>query len=432
VRRRGGLLVGAMLLVSQVSAAQDRAGGLPLDDWRRRADERIERLRTADFDVELFAPDGRRLRRAEVRVTQTRSHFRFGTCVDGVADATHEDDRRYRAFILDHFNTLVCCSAMKWSANERVQGQPTYEVADGWVRFAEANGLDVHGHCVFWALDPFNPEWVRELSGARLKRAMKRRLDSVMSRYRGRLISWDVNNEMLDGRFYAGRLGPRIRRWMFQRARKRDPATPLFVNDRFMFRNLLRAALLSHQIDELIEAGADVGGIGLQHHECQSINLGDGEAEDSAMTPDAIWQILDALARHDLPLHLSEISAVAESDERRADVLEAIYRIGYAHPRVDAIILWGFWEKRIWLGSNAAIVNADWSLNAAGERISQLLLDEWRTNETVRTDAWGMATFRGFYGRYELVVVEDDGRALSGHCELIPGSTSATVRLQRD
>jgi GH35 family endo-1,4-beta-xylanase len=420
-----------VLLSVQGVATQDRGGELPQDDWRRKADESIERVRKGDFRVELVAPDGRRLPGLEIKVNQTRSHFRFGTCVDGVPDSMHEDDRRYRAFILKHFNTLVCCNDMKWYLNERADGQLDYEVADGWMRFAETHGLAMHGHCVFWAFGGFNPEWVRDLPSAQLERAMGRRLESVMSRYRGRLNSWDVNNEMLDGHFYADRLGPGIRPWMFKRARAIDPTTPLFVNDRFMFRNVLRTARLSHQISELMSAGAEVGGIGLQNHECQHINLGDGVAAGSAMTPEVIRLILDTLARHGLPIHLSEISAVSKSDERRADVLEAIYRIGYAHPRVEAIVLWGFWANRIWLGPRAAIVNADWSLNAAGARLSKLLLEEWRTNVEVRTNGEGIATFRGFYGSYELEVVDEDGRAHSGSCVLTPGSKAATVHLRQ-
>jgi hypothetical protein len=108
-----------------------------------------------------------------------------------------------------------------------------------------------------------------------------------------------------------------------------------------------------------------------------------------------------------------------------------MFRIGYAHPRVEAIVLWGFWANRIWLGPESAIVNADWSLNAAGERLSKLLLEEWRTTATVSTNEHGVVAFRGFYGSYELELVDEDGRAHSGSCALTPDSKSATVRLRQ-
>lgn len=46
-----------------------------------------------------------------------------------------------------------------------------------------------------------------------------------------RFAHWDVNNEMLHGRFFAERLGKPVREWMFKAAAELDPDADLFVND---------------------------------------------------------------------------------------------------------------------------------------------------------------------------------------------------------
>jgi hypothetical protein len=62
----------------------------------------------------------------------------------------------------------------------------------------------------------------------------------------------------------------------------------------------------------------------------------------------------------------------------RADNLETLYRMALSKPAVDGIMMWGFWAGSHWRGSNAAIVNLDWTLNASVQRY-QSLLAEWTT-----------------------------------------------------
>ena len=46
-----------------------------------------------------------------------------------------------------------------------------------------------------------------------------------------RISHWDVNNEMLHGSYFADKLRPRIRDWMYKTVHKEDPNSKLFVND---------------------------------------------------------------------------------------------------------------------------------------------------------------------------------------------------------
>jgi hypothetical protein len=103
-----------------------------------------------------------------------------------------------------------------------------------------------------------------------------------------------------------------------------------------------------------------------------------------------------------LPIHLTEISFCTLDQLQRADALEIFFRAAYSHPRVEAILLWGFWEQRHFLKDRAALVSATWQNTLAGDRLDQLLLRDWRTTLTGTTDATGTLRFRGFHGTYTI------------------------------
>ncbi len=406
-------------------------------DWKTVANERIERIRKGDFLLTVTDAGGRPLAGVTVQLRQTRSDFHFGTCINGDPTSQAVDEVAYRKFILDHFNTLVCENHMKWYAVEKQRDQVTFDRADAYMQFAAEHNLAMRGHCLFWAKVKFVQKWVQALPDDELRAEMEAHLNAIVPRYRGRLIAWDVNNEMLDGHFYKDRLGEAIRPWMFKRAAALDPQTPLHVNDYAILGHGPRTKQFIGQIKDLQKAGAPIGGIGIQEHACERIILDPKEAEDRPerkynvrVTPQEMYATLDELAELDLPIHLTEISAKHKDESARADALEALFRVGFSHPKVEAILIWGFWAKRHWLGADAALVKADWSLTESGKRLSDMLLKEWRTTAQVKSDATGRVAFRGFYGDYEVVVRDGGGAARKGEAKLTPEALTATVKLE--
>jgi hypothetical protein len=134
----------------------------------------------------------------------------------------------------------------------------------------------------------------------------------------------------------------------------------------------------------------------------------------TALTPEAFLATLDRIHEATgLPIHLTEISAKVHDPVRRADSLEELFRLGFSHEAVQAILIWGFGAKTHWMGPDAALMDADNTLNAAGIRISHLLREEWTTRGAVQSDAGGRANFRGFYGVYSLEISLPDGRQVA-------------------
>jgi endo-1,4-beta-xylanase len=410
-------------------------------DWRSEADSRIERLRKGDLVVEVRGHDGAPLKDAHVEYRLKRHSFLFGTAVAHAPFAdTGDDGRDYRQFILDHFSALVCENEMKWYATEVERGREDYAPADALLDFADQNGLAMRGHCLFWEKEEFVQSWLSALDQSDLGAAMERRLTAIVNRYAGRLVSWDVNNEMLDGAFYRQRIGPDATAWMFREAARLDPKTPLFVNEYGILGEREKTERYLELIRDLRARGAQVGGIGVQSHDLDRLAvdgrtvLAPGERPEwllsTPITPEAFVATLDRLhAETGLPIHLTEVSAKFPDATRRGDLLEMLFRLGFSHEAVQAILLWGFGAKTHWMGPDAALTNADGTLTPAGSRISRLLRDEWSTRGNGVTGADGCLAFHGFYGSYALGVRAPGRREIVQEVRLTKSAPTAAVQL---
>jgi GH35 family endo-1,4-beta-xylanase len=409
--------------------------------WRSEADNRIERLRKGDLVVEVHGHNGKPLKDTPVEYRLKRHSFLFGTAIAYAPFADSGDDgRHYRQFILNHFNALVCENEMKWYATEVERGREDYAPADALLAFADQNGLAMRGHCLFWELEKHVQAWLSALGQSDLRAAMERRLTATVSRYAGRLVSWDVNNEVLDGVFYRQRIGPDATAWMFREAARLDPSTPLFVNEFGILGEQEKTERYLELIRDLRARGAQVGGIGIQSHDSDRLTadghavLAPGERPhwmlNAPLTPEAFWGTLDRLhAETGLPIHLTEISAKFPDATRRADLLEMLFRLGFSHEAVQAIMLWGFGAKTHWMGPDAALMNEDGTLTPAGSRISHLLREEWSTRGNGVTGADGRLAFRGFYGSYALGVRAPGHPEIAQEVRLTKSAPTATVQL---
>lgn len=409
-------------------------------DWRSDADARIEKLRKADFTLAVRDAAGAALPVRQIAWRLKRHEFLFGTAIAYAPFADQgEDGRAYRKFILDNFSGLVCENEMKWYDNEAERGKEDYSRADALLQFAEQNDLMMRGHNLFWAKAKYAMPWLTKLDAKDLRAAVERRLTDTVTRYRGRVICWDVDNEMLDGSFFADRLGADIVPWMFREAARLDPHARLFINEYAILGNKEKTDRLIARIKELQAQGAPVEGIGIQSHDSDRLTdnpsappAGGDRPEwmmSSPLTPELFLGTLDQLyAATKLPIHLTEISARTPSAERRADDLEMLFRLGFSHEAVQAIVLWGFGAKTHWMGPNAALVDADNQPNAAGKRISHLLQEEWTTRGSTANPDGGRVAFRGFPGRYTVTVTLADGREVTRDIVLSKAAPAVELR----
>lgn len=418
--------------LASLSPAESRTS---LPDWRVEADRRIEEYRKGDHHLRLLDAEGRPLTGVTVSLEQTGHNFKFGTCVSHTWLARDDADaRKYREFISRHFNTVVGESSMKWAYTEPERGVHDFTHADALMSFAETNGLAVRGHTLFWTKPKYHADWVGNLEGGELETAMMHHMERILPRYRGRLIAWDGINEMITSKHFEERIDGDIHARIYRRAHELDPDTPLFTNEYSILCNDKGLNGYVEILDSLLEDGVTLGGIGIQEHAAERIVDVPPEGErmerlsQFRLTPRGMWTRLDRLAEYGLPVHLTEISFRADDEAKRAEAVDKFFRTAFAHPAVEVIMLWGFWQRAHWLGRPAALFDADLEPYPAGDALLHLLEDEWKTRLQAETDTEGNLNFRGFYGPYRLTILHGNGQKTVKTFEHTRRETDSTLR----
>lgn len=302
------------------------------------------------------------------------------------------DNEDFVDFFVKNFNWAVFGNELKWPWIEPQQGKFNYQDADELLDLCKKNNLEVRGHCIFWEVEYTLQSWVRSLNKNDLMTAVQNRLTGLLTRYKGKFRHYDVNNEMLHGSFFQDRLGKDIRSYMFKTAHQLDPSATLFVNDYHVEDGCdTRSSpekYIAHILD-LQEQGAPVGGIGIQAH------------IDNPVGP-IVCSALDKLGILGLPIWFTELDVSSINEYVRGDDLEVMLWEGFAHPAVEGIMLWGFWELFM-SRNNAHLVDAEGGINEAGNRFLALMQD-WLSHAHGHIDGQGEFRFRGFHGSYSVEV----------------------------
>ncbi|CAN6305435.1 unnamed protein product [Urochloa humidicola] len=113
----------------------------------------------------------------------------------------------YEKWFTSRFTVATFENEMKWYSTEWNQNQEDYRIPDAMLNLANKYGIRVRGHNVFWDDQNSQIRWVRPMNIDQLKAAMQKRLKSVVSRYAGKVIHWDVVNENLHFNFFETKLG---------------------------------------------------------------------------------------------------------------------------------------------------------------------------------------------------------------------------------
>ncbi|XP_076899552.1 endo-1,4-beta-xylanase 1-like [Bidens hawaiensis] len=350
----------------------------------RHLQYQTDKIRKRDITLKF----SRSMHGAMVKVRQLHNSFPIGSCIS----RTNIDNEDFVDFFLKHFNWAVFGNELKWYWTESARGNFNYRDADELVKFCEANNIGLRGHCIFWEVEDTVQGWVKSLGRNDLAEAVENRLNGLLKRYKGKFKHYDVNNEMLHGSFYQDRLGKDIRADMFKAAKRLDPSAVLFVNDYHVEDGCDHNSSPEKYLDQiryLQEQGAPVGGIGTQGH----IDSPVGSIVCSA---------LDKLGKTGLPIWFTELDVSSVNEHVRADDLEVMMREAFAHPGVEGIMLWGFWESFM-SRENSHLVDAEGEVNEAGKRFIQLK-KEWLTNCDGYIDEQSEFSFRGFEGTYQVEI----------------------------
>jgi GH35 family endo-1,4-beta-xylanase len=343
---------------------------------------------------------------AEVEVKQLKHEFLFGTAVtndlaEKSENAMSDKDRKMFLKVLEeNFNYAVHENALKWYDTEVEYKKVDYYLADRIYELCEELNIPMRGHCVFWAKDDFAMDWLKELNNDELRGAVIRRATDVAKHFKGRIDEFDLNNEMINGDFFRRRLGYGIINEMAWAVKASNPNVKLYVNDYgILVENGFNRGPYMVQIENLLANGVPIDGIGCQAHFVTSSKNNSGPT--AATTSEHVQKTLDRLAKFGLPIKITECLVRADTEEGKAEELSRFFRLCFAHPSVEAIIMWGFWEVGHWI-PKSAMWKEDWTPTKQALAYRDLVFKEWWTETAGSADKNGVFKTDAFYGDYSI------------------------------
>lgn len=385
--RRFIILVLAALVVCQAKADSDASAKLKPE----AIEARIREYRMGELIVKT-APG------AEVKIEQLRHEFWFGTAIsNSLAQPgprrrmTDADLAKYKEVLAANFNAAVHENALKWHNCERTAtGGFDYSTAEAIYKFCAENDIVMRGHCMFWCTDRNVQNWVKKLDKEELRRVVRRRAMDVTSRFNGRIEEFDLNNELIFGNFYRRNLGDGIIKDMADWAKQGNPKARLYLNEQGSLAsgggNADKYVAL---IKKTLEQGVKIDGLGCQGHF--------GHMFD----PEKIQATLDRLAQFNLPIKITEYDFATDDEQLKARHVKDFYTICFAHPAVEGILMWGFWQGAHWR-PKAALWKRDWTPTPAAKTYRDLVFNKWWTTETGKADEKGTYRTKAFYGKYTI------------------------------
>ncbi len=366
-------------------------GGAADAPWRAEAAARIDKLRKGDITLRVVGGDGKPVAGAEVHVRMTRHAFGFGSCVTGeLLMATGPDADHYRD-IVSHFSRVVMENDLKWDSWEDSGRRARTIKAIDWLL---SKGIEVRGHNLIWPAWRWLPARIAKLKDdpKALDAAIKSHIVEEVSALAGKIVEWDVVNEPYANHDVMDVLGNQVVAEWYKLAGATDPKALLFANDYGILsgggQDRAHRDFYFDHIRGLLDAGAPLRGIGMQGHFGMT-----------RTSPAKLMEILDRFGELGLPIEVTEFDMDMPNERLAAEYLRDFYTVCFSHPKVEGILMWGFWEGAHWI-PNAALWRRDWKIKPSGKMWMDLVTREWWTDQTVKTGADGTTTLRGFQGHY--------------------------------
>jgi len=271
----------------------------------------------------------------------------------------------YTETLSREFSMVEPEDSLKWWVVRRNQDFDFRE-GDEIVRFAQAHGMKVRGHCLVW--DHSNPEWLGQghFTPAQMSRLLQEHISTVMKHYTGQIFAWDVVNEALeedghprDSPWYnkpgigLADKGTAYVEQAFRWAHEADPHALLFYNEGGGEGLNRKADAIYVMVKDFRLRGVPIDGVGLQMH-IADLNL------DTAPIAANIAR-LTALG---LQVHITELDVSLPVDpasgqirpedlQKQAEIYRGVARACLQNPGCTAIQTWGFTDKYSWIGSHS-------------------------------------------------------------------------------
>ena len=174
-------------------------------------------------------------------------------------------------FIVEtQFNSITSENSLKWMFIQPAPNSFNFKAADKYVNFGIKNNMHIVGHALVWHSQLAN--FMQKIkSKADMSIHFENHINTVVSRYKGKIDAWDVVNEAFneDGSlresvFYKF-LGKNYIEKAFKLANKADPKADLIYNDYNLYKQKKRDGVIK-MVKQMQSKGIKIDGVGVQAH----------------------------------------------------------------------------------------------------------------------------------------------------------------------
>lgn len=264
----------------------------------------------------------------------------------------------YAATLATNYNQVTPVVALKWEVLRPSATVFDFTDADAIVAAAETAGQSVRGHTLVWEVNL--PSWFTALTGNAVRTAMLAHIDTVVSRYQGRIAHWDVVNEPLtSGGTYRNNLflqamGSGYLAEAFRAANLADPSARLAYNDFGIESPGAKQDGAYTMVRNLRTAGVPIHEVGIQLHARPA------EWVAGTMTAATLQSAIRRFGSLGVDVYITELdlplTALTGSTELRLDIQRRIAHnitaACYAEPACKGVTTWGFTDR--YTGQGAA------------------------------------------------------------------------------
>jgi endo-1,4-beta-xylanase len=288
------------------------------------------------------------------------------------------------ANIKANYNIITPENCMKPQPIHPSEDAYNWTTSDALVQRCLDSNIKIWGHTLVWHAQTAN--WffqpgvdgqpvTRELAIARLKNHIM----TVVGRYKGRVIGWDVVNEAIadrgtgetenlrDSSWYK-LIGPDVLTLAFKWAHEADPNAQLYYNDynidQGAVQNTGKHASSMLLLKRLIKEGAPINGVGIQGHWHLDTNIADVEKAISnyeSLGLKVCISELDVTATGTntgaFPTRSGSGTVSAEAFQQQAQVYAKLFDVFKRHSNsISRVTFWGISDRRSWRSNQRPLV----------------------------------------------------------------------------
>lgn len=270
-------------------------------------------------------------------------------------------ESKNKELLLEQFNAITPENLMKPENMQPVEGNFEYMRSDEMVVFAKENNLSITGHTLVWHQQ--TPAWMAsDVTRDEAIEQLKSHITTIVSKYKGEIMSWDVVNEVIadgvtlpqDGDWtkclretkWLEAIGPEYISMAYTFAKEADPNAKLYYND-YNLNVKEKADIAYAMIKDLREQGVPIDGIGMQAHYDINTTV---ESVKNSLEKFSKLGIEISITELDISVHNVSFPGLTEKQEKNQAILYAKLFVLFKEYKdsIERVTFWGALDNFSW------------------------------------------------------------------------------------